>query len=103
MRNQSLADMTKFNDYSPLLGQKFQVASSNSDQIEVELIEAEALPSPGKETQNESFSLVFRAAKDSGLWQGITTLEHASLGSTDLFLVPVGEDEEGLYFQAVFN
>jgi hypothetical protein len=30
-------------------------------------------------------------------------LEHDKIGAIDLFLVPVRKDEQGLYYEAVFN
>ena len=51
----------------------------------------------------ENFSLLFRSHSDTPPEQGIYRMEHESLGSMDIFLVPVKKDETGLYFEAVFN
>jgi hypothetical protein len=37
------------------------------------------------------------------LQQGMYELQHAHLGTLELFLVPVGQDHTGLYYEAVFN
>ena len=40
---------------------------------------------------------------DRLLQQGMYQLQHDQLGALELFLVPVGRDHEGLYYEAVFN
>jgi hypothetical protein len=50
-----------------------------------------------------SFSAVFRGAPDFQVPQRIWRLEHDRLGELDLFLVPIGPDEHGSRFEAVFN
>ncbi len=51
----------------------------------------------------ENFSLLFRAPVDLPPEQRIYRLEHEVLGQMDIFLVPVKLDENGLYFEAIFN
>ena len=98
-----MADLLTLTTFTSLLGQKFQVSCANHDKQELELIEANSVPSRGDAPRQDPFSLEFRASRDCGLWQGTVELEHESIGSTDLFLVPVGKDEKGMYFQALFN
>ena len=51
----------------------------------------------------ENYSLLFRAPTDAPATQNVFRLEHKDLGQLDLFLVPVKKDENGLYYEAVFN
>lgn len=51
----------------------------------------------------EAFSLMFRAPVDAPPFQNMFRLEHDKLGAMDLFLVPVKKEEDGLYYEAVFN
>lgn len=51
----------------------------------------------------ESFTLLFRGSGERYLPQAIYHLEHAALGALDLFIVPVRQDAQGLYYEAVFN
>ncbi|MFM9905537.1 MAG: DUF6916 family protein [Pyrinomonadaceae bacterium] len=51
----------------------------------------------------ENFTLLFRAPLDAPQVQSIYRLHHDKLGAMDIFLVPVKKDEDGLYFEAVFN
>jgi hypothetical protein len=51
----------------------------------------------------ECFTLLFRAPVTAPNEQGLYTLRHATLGDVELFLVPVKKNDEGLFFEAVFN
>jgi hypothetical protein len=35
--------------------------------------------------------------------QATYRLEHATLGAMDVFLVPIGQDREGVRYEAIFN
>src|SRR5438045_985523 len=48
------------------------------------------------------FSIVFRGPATPILPQRIYRLEHAALGTFDLFLVLIGPDERGLRYEAIF-
>jgi len=50
-----------------------------------------------------NFSLLFRGPLQPLLPQQIYPVEHAALGSFDLFIVPIQRDAQGLKYQAVFN
>ena len=98
-----MAEMLTLSDFSPLVGETFQLNFEDSEHTELKLIEAEELPARGNPTERKPFSLMFRAARDCGLWQGIMKMKHESTGAIELFMVPIGEDDEGMYFQALFN
>jgi hypothetical protein len=49
------------------------------------------------------FSIVFRGPATPILPQRIYRLEHPAIGSFDLFLVPIGPDERGLRYEAIFT
>jgi hypothetical protein len=56
----------------------------------------------GPNGRREPFSLVFRGPRSPYARQGIYRLEHAGLGSLELFLVPLGPDAAGMRYEAVF-
>ena len=68
--------------------------------IELELIEATERQIT---TRQEFFSLFFLGPKDLLLPQKIYQLAHEQLGAGTLFLVPVGQSEEGIRYEAAFN
>ncbi len=50
-----------------------------------------------------SFSLTFCAPGNVPVEQSIYQLSHETLGAVELFLVPVGRDGDGIYFESIFN
>jgi hypothetical protein len=55
-----------------------------------------------EQTGMERFSLYF-VGPESYLEQKIYSVEHEQMGVFDLFLVPVGHDQNGFRYEAVFN
>jgi hypothetical protein len=84
-------------DFEPLLHEPFSLGS----QFEIELIDVSSSGTAG--SARPQFSLLFRGGPTPPLAQGVHGLEHARLGRLDLFLVPLGPDEEGQRYEAVFT
>ena len=82
------------------LNTRFRTVLQDSTVIEMELIEVIDRRSTPRQ---EQFSLLFRAPQEAPIEQGMYLLQHDHLEPGDLFLVPVGRDEQGFYYQAVFN
>ena len=53
--------------------------------------------------RQEQFALTFYGPLALPLPQQMYDLQHAALGEFALFLVPVGKDTQGYYYEAVFN
>jgi hypothetical protein len=51
----------------------------------------------------EAFSLFFHGPSDPFMLQGIHKLKHENLGELGIFLVPIGQDNDGFQYEAVFN
>jgi hypothetical protein len=51
----------------------------------------------------ESFSLLFQAANDTPIRQQTYRIEHDVIDASDMFLVPISQDQNGIIFEAVFN
>jgi hypothetical protein len=58
------------------------------------------LPWGGK---REPFALFFAGPRAPILAQGTYTLDNATMGRLEIFLVPVGQDAKGTQYQAVFS
>jgi hypothetical protein len=70
----------------------------------IEVTEFDALSPPDRQQAKRTpFSLVFRCGKETPLPQGTYTVEHERMGTLEIFLVPIGPDEGGLCYEAVFN
>lgn len=57
----------------------------------------------GSSDRQQQFSLVFLGPLDAPVAQGIFRVDHAALGSLDLFLVPIARDNSGISYEASFN
>ena len=89
--------------WSPFVGEVFRLQLDDDQSIELELIEATALaPSKGAPRQ-DPFSLVFRGPATRQIGQATHTLKHERIGELPVFLVPIGADEQGTFYQAIFN
>ena len=82
------------------LNSNFFLAQEGSEQIVLELVE---LKNGYSDRLSEAYSLLFRGPAAFVLPQRLYPLRHAALGEFDLFLVPVGKDAAGAYYEAVFN
>jgi hypothetical protein len=87
----------------------FRVNMGSGEVIDLELIEAKTIGEgarpglPG--IREQSFSLIFRGPRGRMLPQCIHSVEHPTLGTLTIFLVPIGSegDPTGLHYQAIFN
>jgi hypothetical protein len=87
-------------DFRPHLGTGFRLASGP---LGFELIEVTTLSQTRSPGVRAPFSLIFRAPSEPILQQGIQKLEHDEFGVVELFLVPLGPDEAGMRYEAVFT
>ena len=90
------------------LGEMFRVHAGPEKPLAAELIAATPLStgSPGESTpsgRRMPFSIVFRGPGDCLLPQRIYQLEHEAIGAFPLFLVPIGPDQEGMLYEAIFT
>ena len=87
-------------DFAAALHTKFGLRQDVSQPIELELIHVSQLQSASRQ---EIFSILFRGPLETPLAQRIYQLEHPHLGTLSLFIVPVGMNEQGYEYEAVFN
>lgn len=92
-------------DFSPTVGSSFQVHTESNISLELELLEAFELNASTKpsNTHTQSFSLLFKGPNDVKLPQQICPMSHSDLGELSIFLVPVGHEEDGIRYEAIFN
>ena len=86
--------------FSDQLNTKFQLRLDENTSVEMELIEVSELK---LYPQQEEFTIVFRGPLNAFLGQGTGNFRHEQMGDFDLFIVPVRQDEQGFYYEAVFN
>jgi len=93
-------DPLSIETYRNLLNQKFSIYFGPDNEQEAELVEVADRTRSKNQVQ---FSLLFNAPEAAPCEQGLYELEHPEMEKTELFLVPVGKDETGIKFEAVFN
>ena len=90
--------------FSQHVGSTFNVHPDDSGRVDVELISATGLGgSTGEEMPRQPFSLVFCGPGDVLFPQRIYKMEHEEIGTFELFIVPIGSDEKGLRYEAIFT
>ena len=90
-------------NFSPLLNQEFQIKLDTNTTLMVQLIEVTINKQLEEREGRQSFSIVFQGPRDLELTQGMYPISHEKIGEFDLFLVPIGPDDQGMCFEAVFN
>jgi hypothetical protein len=87
--------------FTPLTGTPFR-ARQIEPAIDLTLTAVTLSTHPTART-TPGFSLYFRGPLTPLLPQGTYTLEHATLGALDIFIVPIKREADGLLYEAVFN
>ncbi|BDU24145.1 hypothetical protein [Flavobacterium sp. GSB-24] len=91
------------NNFNSLLNTIFVIKISEEVQLDAELISATEFNSYSP-LERTPFSLVFRTQqKDEYYEQGIFNVIHPQEGNLELFLTPLGFDEVGMKYEAVFS
>lgn len=88
-------------DFLPHVGTAFPVAGSEGA-VSLELLSV----TPARHVvagQRAGFSLLFRSTFPAPAEQTVLGLLHPTRGELGVFVVPVGQDADGVHFEAVFN
>jgi len=104
-----MLDRLTVSDFVGHVNAAFRILRRSGEVLDLELIEAKTIgegrrpDSPG--IRQQAFSLIFRGPHDRLLPQSVYPVEHPTLGTLEIFLVPLGPegDSKGLHYQAVFN
>lgn len=78
----------------------FQVQIDENTSVQLDLIQVSELK---LYPHQEEFALLFRGPTDMFLGQGGRYFSHEAMGQFELFIVPVRQDGQGFYYEAVFN
>ncbi|RWX44870.1 hypothetical protein H206_01302 [Candidatus Electrothrix aarhusensis] len=105
-----------FENLAPLLNEQFVLQTDADRRFDVELVEVKQLPDSNrvqyswqKDTYTDtrvsrSFALVFRVPRELGIAQKTYEISHPIQGMLGpIFLVPIAEDKEGVYYEAIFT
>ena len=86
--------------FSQNVNTKFQVQVDENTRVELQLTEVSELKVYPRQ---EEFTLTFRGPLDLFLDQGVRPFTHEQIGEFELFIVPIKQDADGFYYEAVFN
>lgn len=84
------------------LNTPFRIHFGGETPLEVVLYEVR-LHEPHGGPRTQPYSVYFRGPRQPVLPQAIYRMEHDRVEAMDLFLVPIGPDEKGMRYEAVFN
>lgn len=100
-------EQLSFESFAGLAKTNFRVWVSDDDALDLELSEITPprVVSTGGTNgpKYENFALMFRGPANRLLAQRIYLFESAQIGRFELFIVPVGRDQNGSQYQATFN
>ena len=88
--------------FAKRIGDRFAMRVRPDATLELELIEANPLGArPGR--GRAPFSILFRGPLAPVMPQQIYALAHETIGSLEVFIVPVGPGQGGLLYEAIFT
>lgn len=90
-------------DFEPHVGTVFPIQLQEGDPLQTKLISVKKLGEAPKPEARQAFSLLFQGPREPLLHQQIYPVEHPTAGKLDIFLVPVGEEKDGLLYEAIFT
>jgi hypothetical protein len=100
-------DRLNLKAFSKALKSEFLVRSESGGTavrlIEVKDLRSDAQKASSATATRECFSTVFMGPKSASLKQETYKVNHSSLGTFSLLLVPIGKDRNAWYYEAVFN
>ena len=90
--------------FGPHEGTDFLVKAADGTELVLRLVKVRSLGHQPSAPRTDPFALEFEGPARPALDQGTHRMEHALLGSLDIFIVPIGVDEYGgRLYEAIFN
>ncbi len=96
-------DTATVEEFAPLVGESFRLDAGEAGALELRLTGAIPARNPGPEGARHPFTLEFLGPREPILPQSIYRIDHDRLGTLEIFIVPVGSDESGTAYEAVFS
>jgi hypothetical protein len=90
--------------FAPLVGQEFALDLDGTGTLPLTLLQARSTVEEGDTRRLRApFALLFRGPLGNPYAQRTYRLENATLGTVELFLVPLQPDAEGTLYEAIFG
>jgi hypothetical protein len=93
-------------EFSQHVNTRFRLNADTAEPVELELVEVRTYMNKDKAGERggmERFSVFFVGPLNPFLPQATYSLSHEKMGCFDIFLVPLGREEKGYSYEAVFN
>ena len=99
-----MTNQLTFQNFSKHFNTTFQIHYGVETPLDVKLIDIKEIGGESSSPDRKPFSLVFRSAdRENYLIQQIYTFEHPEIGKLEIFIVPIGPDDQGMRYEAIFN
>jgi hypothetical protein len=99
-----MLDTVTMETFQPRVGELFRVIVDEKWEMQARLSSVDPWSeAAGRGRPRAPFSLVFHAPQGAVIPQQIYRVENANLEPMELFLVPIGPDEHGMRYEAVFT
>jgi hypothetical protein len=100
----TMLDALTIDTFQPHLGEIFTLVVDEDTRIPLKLTDVSPWgPGASKDRPRVPFSLVFHTVPEAVVPQAIYRLESDTMEPMELFLVPLGPDERGMRYEAVFT
>jgi hypothetical protein len=103
-----MLDKLTIDMFAARLGETFRLQVEPERVLELELVQVTPLKvrtarGPEVPRAREPFSIVFRGPTSAVAQQRIYPLEHDTMGTHELFIVPIGPGQGGMLYEAIFS
>lgn len=88
--------------WAGLIGESFSLQFEDGSSVDLRVTAAESVPgAPGRNAG--TYSVLLAGPEDPFLPQQMWPLSHPEIGEHQIFLVPIGRDDSGYQYEAVFS
>lgn len=92
----------RFDDFQACLKQGFSLVDGDYRE-ELTLVQVDRFGENNGVDGSEAFAIVFQSNNPEAIPQQTYQLSNEQLGELQLFIVPIGQDESGVRYEAVFS
>jgi hypothetical protein len=97
-------DQLQSSDLTPYLHQYFRLRLNDLEPLDLELVSVSELGAAARAGGRRPFALHFLGPVSTQyLTQGTFALEHVQLGMLQIFIVPLGSENQRMRYEAIFN
>ncbi|MDQ3914905.1 MAG: hypothetical protein M3323_06170 [Actinomycetota bacterium] len=98
-----MPDPYELETYESCVGDAFRLEFADHPPVDLTLAEAAPSPWQREEGGRVAFRLEFTGPTEPLLDQRTYRMQHDELGTIEIFIVPVGRDEKGATYEAIFT